>query len=709
MVDFGAMCPAKHTSVQFGMYEVDLDEATLRKAGVRIKVQQQPFKVLQALLENPGELVSREQLHDRIWPDTSYGDFDQAVNVAVAKLRTALGDSADNPRFIETVPRRGYRFVAPVSAEASPMEPVRSESLSSVEVRQTLVPPEVPRSVLSRRAVVLAGVALVGGVLIAGAFLIFYPGGPTFAFHRVTYGKGSIRSARFGPDGHSVIYGASWSGTPSQVFWAPLQSPEARAYALPNADILAVSAKSELAILLNRRATVGWMSHGTLATMLMAGGAPREVAENVQDADWDPEGKKLAIIHWAGQTSELQFPLGHVAYRATGGRWLSHVRVSPRGDLLAFLEHPLQGDDAGYVEVLDLSGQKKVLSQFWFSVRGLAWDPSGNSLWFSASDLQGERERPRAIYRISLSGKLQRVASESGDLTLHDVSRDGALLISRDVERYEILANESGAVRDLSWLNFSRADDLSADGQRVVLTVEGEAAGSNYEVYLRKIDGSPPVKLGEGYGSAISPDGNWVLAIAPFDTANAAPQMVLWPVGQGTKRTLTQDSIAHYDGGWFPDGNHIVFIGSNPDHSVRTWMQDVNGSAPQPITPEGITGTHISPDGKFLCAVDENDAIWIYPIAGGAAEKLNAEAGETPVGWSQSGREVYVARSERLPVKIYRIDRLTGKREIIRALAPADSSGVIPDISSSYVSANGATAVYSYFRLQSDLYTATTK
>ena len=97
MVDSPTMHHTKHTVVRFGIYEVDLDEGNLRKSGVRIKVQQQPFKVLQALLEHPGELITREQLHDRIWPDASFGDFDQAVNVAVAKLRMALGDSADNP------------------------------------------------------------------------------------------------------------------------------------------------------------------------------------------------------------------------------------------------------------------------------------------------------------------------------------------------------------------------------------------------------------------------------------------------------------------------------------------------------------------------------------------------------------------------------------------------------------------------------------
>ena len=703
------MCPAKHSCVQFGIYEVDLDEGTLRKAGVRIKVQHQPFKVLQALLDHPGELVTREQLHDRVWPDTSYGDFDQAVNVAVAKLRTALGDSADNPRFIETVPRRGYRFIAPVfldrGVEIAPIEPTTAPNNGGSHVSSP-----VEHQHTGRRAIVWAAIAVAGTILVAIAYH-FYPSRAAYDFHRVTYGKGAVRSARFGPDGHGVLYGASWNGKPPQVFWAPVESPEAHPYSLPDADILSVSPQGELAVLLKRRAGVGWISYGTLATMAIAGSIPREITEGVQDADWDPKGKNLAIVHWSGKTCNLQYPIGNVIYTVTGGRWLSDVRVSPRGDALAFLEHPLEGDDAGYVQLVDLKGQKKVLTHFWFSVRGLAWDASGDSVFFSASEVVGDRERPRAIYSIGLSGTLRRIVSESGDLTFHDLSRNGELLISRDVERYEILANVGGTVRDLSWLDFSRADDLSPDGQNIVLTVEGEVANRNYEVYVRKIDGSPPVKVGPGYGSAISPDGQWVLAIAPFGSgADAVPQMVLWPVGTGSEKVLPEGSIAHYSGGWFPDGNHVFFAGNRPGHPMQTWIQNLNGDPPRPITPEGVRGVSVSPDGKFLSAVDESGIVWLYPVDGGPVEKVkNIQPGETPIRWSQDGRDFYVANSDYLPVKVYRLDRFTGKRELVGELAPADAAGVIPDISSVFASADGRTLVFSYFRLQSDLYTATSK
>ena len=704
------MGPTRHASVKFGVYEVDLDEGEVRKSGLRIKVQQQPFKVLQVLLERPGALITREQLHSRIWPGTGYGDFDQAVNVAVAKLRIALGDSAENPRFIETVPRRGYRFIAPVHPDAVTTEAALGSAVTRKDGADSIAPIKAPERPRVRVGIGFA-IAIGFFVVAVAATYLLWPRQSAYTLTRISYGKGAIRSARFGPDGHSIIYGAAWDGKPVELFWSQGESSQGRSYPVPEADILAVSPQGELAILMNRRAGVGWISHGMLATIPVAGGAPREILENVQDADWDKAGKNLAVVHWSGKRCNLEFPIGTFVYGVTGGHWLSDVRVSPRGEL-AFLEHPLEGDDAGFVELIGSNRQKRVMSRLWFSVRGLAWDPSGDSLWFSASDAQGERERPRAIYRLALTGSLRRVASESSELTLHDVSRDRALLISRDVERYEILVNTSGVDRDLSWLDFSRADDLSADGKRVLLTVEGEAAEKDYEVYIRNVDGSPPIKLGPGYGSAISPDGKWVLAIVPFGSGtDTVPQLALLPVGRGTQRSLTRDAIAHYSADWFPDGRRIMFVGSKPGHGVQSWMQDLNGGAPEPITPEGISGTQVSPDGKLLAAVDEDGTIWIYTVKGDKPELLKGtERGDIPVGWDQDSKQFYVARSDHLPVKIYRLDQVSGKRAaLVRELAPRDPAGVIPDISSVFAGGEGPTLVYSFFRLQSDLYIATSK
>src|SRR5580692_6898400 len=125
------MEPLRHMSVlQFGTYEVSLQSGEVRKAGLRIKVQQQPMKLLGILLERPGEVVTREELRSLVWPNESFGDFDQALNIAIGKLRSALGDSAENPRFIETLPKRGYRFIADISVVDANGRPKGPESVS---------------------------------------------------------------------------------------------------------------------------------------------------------------------------------------------------------------------------------------------------------------------------------------------------------------------------------------------------------------------------------------------------------------------------------------------------------------------------------------------------------------------------------------------------------------------------------------------------
>ena len=109
--------------IRFGVFELDLQGGELRKSGLRMKLQEQPFQVLAALLERPGELVGKEELRKRLWPDDTFVDFDHGLGSAINRLRDALGDSAENPRFVETLPRRGYRFIAPVDAGVDLLRP----------------------------------------------------------------------------------------------------------------------------------------------------------------------------------------------------------------------------------------------------------------------------------------------------------------------------------------------------------------------------------------------------------------------------------------------------------------------------------------------------------------------------------------------------------------------------------------------------------
>jgi eukaryotic-like serine/threonine-protein kinase len=525
---------------------------------------------------------------------------------------------------------------------------------------------------------------------------------PEAVFQRLSFGRGIIRSARFAPDGQSVVYGAAWDGKPSQLFWTNAGSIESRALGV-EAEILAISPSGEMAVLLNQRFGI-ISSKGTLAVMSLTGSAPRELLDNVQDADWSPDGSKLVITHYVdGGRCDLEFPPGKVLYETTGGTWLSHPRVSPRGDQIAFLEHPLADDDGGSVEMVDLAGNKKILSDTFYSIEGLAWDSDGNAVWFSGNEL-GPYGR-RALFKVTTTGQQHLVRRESGNLTLRDASRSGRLALTRDTSRGEVFGriDPDDKEREFGWFDNSIAYDLSPDGRMIALSVQGEAAAADtgYAVYLRRTDGSPAVRLGDGLPTQFSLDGRWVLT----RTAPPSAQLLLLPTGTGQPMTLTQDSIIHNFATLLPDGKRILFVGNEPGHARRDWIQGVAGGEPLPITPEGTVGRQVSPDGKLLVAVDQGRKFWIYPTEGtGPAALAGIKSGEDAIRWSADGKSLFVA-SDGLSVQIHRIEVATGRRQLIFEIAPSDLAGIW-NIWPVLITPDGKSYVYSDYRILSDLYLA---
>jgi predicted Ser/Thr protein kinase len=161
------------------------------------------------------------------------------------------------------------------------------------------------------------------------------------SYHQLTFRRGGIRVARFAPDGQTIVYSATWEGNPTEVFTTRPGGTASRSLGLAGADILAVSSSGEMAVLLDSRQVRSWVYSGTLARVGLAGGAPREILEEVQWADWAPNGESLAVVRDVGGRNRLEFPIGKVLYETVG--WISHPRLSPKGDRIAFLDHPLPG------------------------------------------------------------------------------------------------------------------------------------------------------------------------------------------------------------------------------------------------------------------------------------------------------------------------------------------------------------------------------
>ncbi len=575
------------------------------------------------------------------------------------------------------------------------------EALSGVSVA---VPGAAPAARVSRRfpitpLLVAAGVAFGAVTSLFVARRAMHRDPPTF--HQLTFRRGTIPSARFGPDGRTILYSASWEGRPIELFLAQSETPESRRFGIVGADVLGVSPSGEIALSLGSRFIGSFTRSGTLARATMAGGsAPRELLEEVQWADWSPDGGSIAVVRDSGVKNRLEYPIGRTFFETDG--WIANPRVSPDGAQIAFLDHPTRGDNGGSVAIVDAAGKKKTISGLFAASGGLAWAPDGREVLFTAAPVGANQ----ALYAATISGRSRVLARVTGSLALHDISRDGRALVTHDNPRNGLMAVMAGEdrQRDLSWLDWGTLRDVSPDGTLVLFEESGEGGGPGYSVYVRKIDASPAIRLGEGGAQSFSPDGKSVLAIVHPVTD---PRVVVYPIGPGEARTIPTNGLRAERAVWHPDGKQIVLQASEPGHGTRFYLQDLGGAKARPFTPEGYRAFGVrplSPDGKSLVVVGPDRKVYLYPVAGGEPTPLPGLAfQDSAQGWTPDGRFLYVARRGEAPLKVYRIELPNGAKELVRELMPADPSGVA-GVGAVVLLPDGKSWVFGYSRILSDLH-----
>jgi hypothetical protein len=552
-----------------------------------------------------------------------------------------------------------------------------------------------------RLRLVLGGAGLLALGVVAGWFFSgeSAPTAPTF--ERLTFRRGTIWSARFAPDGHTVLYSAAWEGRPVALFQTRVGSTESRPLEPGRADVWSISSAGEMALCLDPQTPFGAVRFGTLARAPLAGGAPREMVRRVLSADWMPGGRDIAFSRSVGGKARVELYSGRVVYESPrGDDVINNLRVSPDGRRFAFFS-------ADGVSVVPASGgETRVLTTGWdpWSIR-LAWAPSGREIWFTASKKGGEA----ALHAVDLSGHERVVARVPGDLDLLDVLRDGRVLLAHVRRRARLVCLPPGAARerDLSWLDFSHLRDLARDGRTVVFREASPASG--VPLYLRATDGSPAVRLADDVSHgvvALSPDGRWVaVASAP----GAASPLLLLPTGPGATRRLPGIEQGAAFVTWRPDGSGVVFMGDEPGRQTSpyaAYLQDIaTGDIQEVASGLGWFGVAVAPDGGSFAAGRPDGTLTRCAVDGGGCEpgKGRLEIGERLIAWSADDRFLYSFRPGDLVGRISRTEIGTGERTVWKELMPADPAGVVR-VPTARVTPDGRSYAYSYVRLLGDLY-----
>ncbi len=553
------------------------------------------------------------------------------------------------------------------------------------------------RSMLAAAAMVAALAILAAGVQVGHRMAKTAPP----SFRRLTFQRGNVVTARFTSDGQTIVYGASWNGQPWRVFSKRRDGAETTPLLVPDAFLQSISRSGELAItLVNNTRPWAMASGGTLARAPLSGGPPREVLEDVQLADWAADGSSLLVVRSVGGKTRLEYPIGSVIYETAGE--IRSPRVCPRGELTAFLDNPNPGDDGGSVAVVDRKGRKETLASGFTSMSGLAWSRDGREVWFTAS----KEGIAASLYAVSLSGRERLLFRSPLPMAILDVAADGSVLVREHTTAMQVagLAPGESRERDLSWLDYSFACDLSSDGKSFTFDESGAGADGSYRLYLGRTDGSPPIRLFDGGCGALSPDGLWVLsgAITP------PGQLVLVPTKSGQHKPLAFDELTPRDAWFFRDGRRLLVAGVEPGHGLRLYVTDLAGDRPRPITPEGIRSVRaskpISPDGQWAFAYGPDGRLSVYPVENGETKLLpGTHPNDRPFQWSADSRGIYVMERRGTTFRISRVDTVTGHRDLWKEIVPPDPAGFW-GITSFFIANDDRSYVYSYQRNLAELY-----
>jgi Tol biopolymer transport system component/DNA-binding winged helix-turn-helix (wHTH) protein len=664
---------------RFGAFEVDLVAGEVRKSGVRIKLQDRPFQILSVLLEQPGEVVTREELQKRLWPADTFVDFEHGMNTAITKLRQALSDVADNPRYIETLPRRGYRFISPVSfggngasvqplpagASSSQQEFIPSSSASATASRTGALP-LLGRFHFDLRTVVWIAVFVFLGGIASASWFFYARSTPrlTLSELRIAPLNGLPREtyAAFSPDGSQVAF--VWAAEPhdrSHVYVSEIGAGSPRRLtSSPWSEFAPVWSPDGKYIAFQRRAAEKWLSGIYIASSM--GGSERKVytlesGKSIKEIDWSPDGNSLAFAESdspADASIIYLFSLDNfekhaLTFPSKGILGDSDPVFSPDGKSVAFLRDFLDTQEIFAVPVQ--GGAPRQITNDKRIILGVSWSADGRSLVFSSN-----RGGPYSLWRILASGgKPERLPIGGASWAIRPtVARKGNRLaytnlsFVSEIWRAELPAGLPDSLRQrrsrasadvllspaapgaklsppekfIGSTELEEGPQYSPDGRRVVF--QSTRTGS-YEIWRCDADGSNLVQLTHFQGPLTgtprwSPDGSQIV----FDSRPAGHSDIFVINAEGGQpRQVTTGDTENGVADWSVDGKSIYF-GSSRGGSWEIWKIPPQGGTPTQVTSHGGFAPEPSRDGKFIYYAKGRDlpGIWRVPVNGGEETKI---------------------------------------------------------------------------------------